>query len=109
MSANDDKRIQSIDCKEEYAFEASENILPGHEKTNVKKELKSTKMSSFDDVTEENRKESSPKWPHIFDYPYRITIMAGGGGEGGSGSGQTNTLLHLTNHQPDMDKFVLYA
>ena len=108
MSANDDKRIQSIDCKEEYAFEASENILPGHEKTiNVKKELKSTKMSSFDDVTEENRKESSPKWPHIFDYPYRITIM--GGGEGGSGSGQTNTLLHLTNHQPDMDKFVLYA
>ena len=79
MSANDDKRIQSIDCKEEYAFEASENILPGHEKTiNVKKELKSPKMSSFDDVTEENRKESSPKWPHIFDYPYRITIMAGG-------------------------------
>ena len=51
MSANDDKRIQSIDCKEEYAFEASENILPGHEKTiNVKKELKSTKMSSFDEM-----------------------------------------------------------
>ena len=28
MSANDDKRIQSIDCKGTYAYETSENILP---------------------------------------------------------------------------------
>ena len=36
------------------------------------------------------------------DRPYRIIII------GGSGSGKTNTLLNLTNYQPDMDKFVLY-
>ena len=28
---------------------------------------------------------------------------------GSSGSGKTNTLLNLTNHEPDIDKIYLYA
>ena len=30
-----------------------------------------------------------PKWPYIFNYPYRILIITG------SGSGKTNVLLNL--------------
>ena len=28
---------------------------------------------------------------------------------GGSGSGNTNALLSLINHEPDIDKIILYA
>ena len=38
-----------------------------------------------------------------FDYPYRILIT------GDSRSGKTNTLLNLTNQEPDIDKIYLYV
>ena len=60
-------------------------------------------MIHFDDVTNETKTEHDPNWPHIPDYSYRILII------GGSGSGKTNALLHLINHQPDIDKMYLYA
>ena len=43
------------------------------------------------------------KGPHIPDHPSRILIT------GGSGSGKINTLLNLTNYQPDIDNIYLYA
>ena len=60
-------------------------------------------MINFDDYTNESRTKDNPDWPYIPDHSYRILII------GGSGSGKTNTLLNLTNNQPDIDKIYLYA
>ena len=60
-------------------------------------------MINFDDFIKENIKEHNPNWPEIPDHPYRTLLV------GGSGSGKTNTLLNLTNHKTDIDKFYLYA
>ena len=60
-------------------------------------------MINFDDVVKENIKEHNPNWPQIPDHPYRILIV------GDSGSGKTNSLFDLINHQPDIDKIILYA
>ena len=60
-------------------------------------------MINFDDYTNENKSEHGLKWPYILDRPYRKIVI------GGSGSGKTNTLLNLTNNQPDIDKIYLYA
>ena len=60
-------------------------------------------MINFDDYTNENKTEHNLMWSHIPDHPYRILIV------GGSGLGKTNTLLNLTNNQPDIDKIYLYA
>ena len=60
-------------------------------------------MINIDDYTNENKIEHNPKWPYIPDHPYRILTV------GASGSGKTNSLLNLTNKQPDIDKIYLYA
>ena len=60
-------------------------------------------MINFDDYTNENKINHNPDWPNIPYNPHRILII------GGSGSGKTNTLLNLTNNQPDIDKINLYA
>ena len=48
-------------------------------------------------------KEHNKKWPFIPDHMYRLLII------GGSRTGKTNTLLHLTKEQDDIDKIYLYA
>ena len=60
-------------------------------------------MINFDDVIKEETKEHYPNWPQIPDHPYRILITWG------SGFGKTNSLFNLLNHQPDIDKTLLYA
>ena len=60
-------------------------------------------MINLDDITNENNKEHSEKWPYIPDHPYWILII------GGSGSGKTNLLLHLINEENVIDKIYLYA
>ena len=60
-------------------------------------------MINFDDYANKNKTEHNSKWLYISDHPYRILIIRG------SGSGKTNTLLNLTNSQPDIDKIYLYA
>ena len=60
-------------------------------------------MFNFDYITKEDIKKYNPKWPEILDHPYRILMI------GGSGSGQTNALLNLINHEPDIDRISLYA
>ena len=59
-------------------------------------------MINFDYVTKDI-KEHNPNWRKIPDHPYWMLII------GSSGSGKTNTLLNLTNHEPDIDKIYLYA
>ena len=60
-------------------------------------------MFNFDYVTNEDIKEHNPNWPKIPDRGYRILIT------GGCGSGKTNTLLNLTDNEPDIDKTYLYV
>ena len=60
-------------------------------------------MINFDGYTNGNKTKHNLNWPYIPDHPYRILII------GGFGSGKTNTLLHLINNQPDIDKIYLYA
>ena len=55
-------------------------------------------MINFDDYTNENIIEHTPKWSYIPDHPYRILLI------GSSGSGKTNALLNLIHNQPDIDK-----
>ena len=57
-------------------------------------------QNDFDYITKEGIKGHNPNWPQIPEHPYRILIV------GGSGSEETNALL---DHEPDIDKFSLYA
>ena len=41
--------------------------------------------------------------PSLYHHPCRILIVEG------SGCGKTNSLLNLTNKEPDIDKNYLYA
>ena len=59
-------------------------------------------MISFDAYADENKTEHNLKWPYIPNYSYKILKI------GGSGSEKTNSLLNLTNNQPDIDKIYLY-
>ena len=60
-------------------------------------------MINPDDITNENNKEHSEKWPYIPGHLYRILII------GGSGSAKTNALLNLIKEQDDIDKIYLYG
>ena len=60
-------------------------------------------MINFDDYTNKNKTEHTPKWPHIPHHPYRILILRG------SGSGKINALLNLINNQPAIDKTYVYV
>ena len=57
-------------------------------------------MFNFDYITKEDMKEHDPNWPEIFDQAYIILIV------GSSGLGETNALLNLINHEPDIVKFL---
>ena len=60
-------------------------------------------MITFDDVIIKETKEDNPNWPEIPDRPFRILIV------GISESGKTNSLLNVTNYEPDIDKIYLHA
>ena len=57
-------------------------------------------MFNFDYITKEDMKEHDPNWPEISDQAYIILIV------GSSGLGETNALLNLINHEPDIVKFL---
>ena len=59
-------------------------------------------MINFDEVANENQTIHISQ-SYIPDHPYRMLII------GSSVSGKTNTLVNITNHQPDIDKVYLYA
>ena len=60
-------------------------------------------MFNFDYITKEDIKEHNSKWPETLDHPYRTLVI------GGIASGKINALLNLINHEPDIDKNLLYA
>ena len=60
-------------------------------------------MLDFDYILIEDIQEHNPNWPEIPDHWSRIIIA------GGSGSGQTNALLNLITHWPDIDEKKLFA
>ena len=60
-------------------------------------------MINLDDIAGENIKEHNLNWLQIPDHLCRILIV------GGSRLKETNALLNLINHQPDIYKIYLYA
>ena len=60
-------------------------------------------MINFDNITEENTIRQNLKLPYIPGNRYKVLII------GNSISEKANTLLNLTNYQPDVDKIYLYA
>ena len=59
-------------------------------------------MINFDGVANENQAIHISQ-SYIPDHPDRMLII------GSSVSGKTNTLVNITNHEPDIDKVYLYA
>ena len=57
-------------------------------------------MFNFDYITKKQMKEHNLNWPEIPGNPCRILIF------GGLGSEETNVLLNLINHEPDIDKII---
>ena len=57
-------------------------------------------MFNFNYITKEEIKEHNPNWLEIPDHPYRILII----GDSGSQKKQTNALLNLINHEPELIK-----
>ena len=74
LSSNDDKRMQSIDSIETYAYGTSKVLVSRKEEIKCKYNKTIQKMINFDDITKENIKEHNPNWPEILDHPYRILI-----------------------------------
>ena len=75
LSTNDDKRIQSIDSIETYAYGTRRNLVCKKEKIKYIYIKNNTKMIHYDDVTKENIKQYNPNWPEIPDHSYRILII----------------------------------
>ena len=61
-------------------------------------------MINFNEVTEKNAQEHNPCWSQISDHRYKMLIVVDG-----LRSGKSNPLLKLIAHQPDIDKFYMYA
>ena len=81
LSANNDKRIQSINSIKVYRI--NKNLVCKREDIKCKN-IKQYKMFNYNDVTKENINEHNPIWSQIPDLSYRIIIF------GGSRLGKTN-------------------
>ena len=91
--------MQTTDSIETCAYELKKDLLYKKEEIKFNNIIKQY-QNDFDYITKEDIKGHNPNWPQILEHPYRILIV------GGSGSGETNALL---DHEPDIDKFSLYA
>ena len=81
LSANDDKRIQSIDSIETYAYRTCKDLICKKKKLwQYNKTLK--EMINFDDVIKGNIKEHNPNWQEIPDH-WNIILIAGDSGSRG--------------------------
>ena len=87
--------MQSIDSIETYAYGMNKVLIPKKEEIKCNNVIKQYKNVY---ITKEDIKEHDPNWPEIPDHTYGILII------GGSGSGKTNSLLCLTNHEPNINK-----
>ena len=68
LSVDDDKRIQSIDSVETYAYATKKHLVckKGETKCDIIKN--NTKMINFDDVKKQNIKKHNPSWLQIPDH-----------------------------------------
>ena len=103
LSSNDDKRMQSIDSIETYAYGMSKDLVSKKEVIKCNTIIKRHKKWLTLMMLEKKTKKHNPNWPQIPDHPHRILII------GGSGSGNTNSFFNLINQQPDIDQIYLYA
>ena len=87
LSSGDDKRMQSIDTIETYAYG---RYVYAYRKDQVseKEEIRCNNIGKRDKkwlplmmFTKKNIKENNPNWPQIPHHPYRILII----GDSGSG------------------------
>ena len=95
--------MQSIDSIETYAYGMNKDLVCEKEQIKCNNIKNNIKMFNFDYITKEHIKEHNPNWPEIPDHPYRILITEG------FGAGKTNVLFNFINHEPDIDKIILYA
>ena len=87
MSANDDKRIQSIDLVETYAYGTNEERIQKKKAIICNKILKQNKKwLTVITLQEKKINKNDLNWPQFPDHPHRILIIIG------SGSGKSNSL-----------------
>ena len=101
LSLNDDKRTQSINSIETYAYGTNKYLLNKKEEIKCNNIIKQYKNINFYDVAKENIKEHNPNWAQIPDHPSKILII------GGSGFEKTTSLFNLISQQPDIYKISL--
>ena len=88
---------------ETYAHGTSKDLACKKEEIKCNNIIKQNKNVQLWLYYKRRYKKRNPNWPEITDHPYRLLIV------GGSGSGKTNALLNIINHEPDIDKILLYA
>ena len=74
LSSNDDKRMQSIDSIETYAYGMDKGVACKKEESKCKNITKQYKIVY---ITKEDIKEHNTNWPEIPDHPYRILTVGG--------------------------------
>ena len=75
LSSSDDKRMQSIDSIETFAYGTSKDLV--YKKEKIKRNNIIQKIFHFDYITKEGIKEHNPNWPEIPNDPYRILKTGG--------------------------------
>ena len=56
LTSNDDKRMQSIDLIEIYAYGTGRDLIRGKEESKCNNIIKNTKKINYDDVTKKKKK-----------------------------------------------------
>ena len=95
FSSNDDKRIQSTDSIEAYAYGMSKDVTYKKEEIKYNNIIKQSKQFYL--------RLYFLNWPQIPDHPYRILIA------GSSGFGKTNTMFNLIKNEQDINKICIDA
>ena len=72
LSSNDDKKMQTIDSIETYAYGKSKDLVSDNEEIKCNNNNTIPKKINFDDVVKESIEEHKPNWSQIPDHPYKI-------------------------------------
>ena len=109
MTDNGNKRIQSIDPVETYAYRMRKGLVFFFKlyeiNLNIMKQIRYNKKKyikkiNIDNIAREDIKEHKPNWQHMPDHRYRILIIRR------SWPGKTNALLNLISHLPIINKLI---
>ena len=77
LSANEDKKIESIDSIETYVYGTSKYLVSEKEEIKCNNIIRQYKMFHFDYIAKEIVKEHNLEWLQIPDHPNRISINGG--------------------------------